>query len=155
MRLQDDYLDFDEPDDSSVAGYQWIPMLAQTHEDQQVAYMRYLQHNLKSLLDRGDFQLEDITNDESLLSIVDPRIPFRINGTADVLLINRKSSVANQQACWSQYGDRAPTDYQTISFIQIYGPACKLQSQGTSALLSTQSADRLERALVFFLVQRS
>ncbi|GMF27384.1 unnamed protein product [Phytophthora lilii] len=91
LRLRDDYLHFDEPENTSVEGYQWIPELAESHEDQRAACMRYLRHNLKSLLDQGGFQLEDIANDKSLLSIVDPRLPFRMIGTADVLLVNRKS----------------------------------------------------------------
>ncbi|KAE9242870.1 hypothetical protein PF002_g8532 [Phytophthora fragariae] len=36
-------------------------------------------------------QARNIAHDESLLSIVDPRLPFRINGTADVLLVNRRA----------------------------------------------------------------
>lgn len=53
--------------------------------------MAYLRQHLKTLLDRGDFLLDDIADNESLLDIKDPRLPFVMRGTADVLLINRSS----------------------------------------------------------------
>ena len=89
MGLQQDCFDFEEPNDTSIAGYQWLPGVAEDHEDQRAGYMAYLQLHLKPLLDQKGFQLEDISQEESLLSIVDPRLPFRMDGTADVLLVNR------------------------------------------------------------------
>ncbi|KAE8964838.1 hypothetical protein PF011_g28522 [Phytophthora fragariae] len=91
MRLREDFPDFDEPVDTSIVGYQWISNVAKREVSQRAGCMAYLRLYLKTLLDRGDFQLVDIAHDESLLSIVDPRLPFRINGTADVLLVNRRA----------------------------------------------------------------
>ncbi|OQR88992.1 Crinkler (CRN) family protein [Thraustotheca clavata] len=70
MRLREDCLNFDKPVDTSIVGYQWLPNVAESE---------------------GDFQLVDIAGDKSLLSTVDPRLPFRMNGTADVLLVNRRA----------------------------------------------------------------
>jgi hypothetical protein len=41
--------------------------------------------------DTAGFQLVDIAHDKSVLSVVDPRLPFRLNGTADVLLVKRRA----------------------------------------------------------------
>ncbi|CAK4616742.1 unnamed protein product [Aphanomyces euteiches] len=90
MRLTTKLPDVKEPVDGSVAGYSWIPNIAEIHESQRNCYMTYLQQRLKNLLDRGDF-LEDIAGDENLLDVKDPRLPFPMKGTADVLLIHRKS----------------------------------------------------------------
>jgi hypothetical protein len=55
--------------------------------------MAYLQQHLKPLLDRGNFQLDDIALDKMALSVVDPRLPFRMDSTADVLLVSRRTKV--------------------------------------------------------------
>ncbi|CAK4319837.1 unnamed protein product [Aphanomyces euteiches] len=60
---------------------------------------------LKNLLDRSDFFLEDIAGDENLLDVKDPRLPFPMKGTADVLLIHRKSKKPTISAGWNQRGD--------------------------------------------------
>ncbi|KAG9406237.1 hypothetical protein AC1031_002561 [Aphanomyces cochlioides] len=74
MRLTTKLPDVKEPVDGSIAGYSWIPNIAEIDESQ-----------------RSDFFLEDIAGDENLLDVKDPRLPFPMKGTADVLLINRRS----------------------------------------------------------------
>jgi hypothetical protein len=91
MRLHEDCLDIDEPVDATIAGHQCIPAVAESEASQRAGYMAYLRLHLKTLLDRGDFQLVDAAQDKVPLSTVDPRLPFRVNGTADVLLVNRKA----------------------------------------------------------------
>lgn len=91
MRLTEDVLDIKEPLDTSIAGYPWIARVAYDEGSQRAGYLVYLHQHLKKLMDRGDFLLDDIADDKSVLSIVDPRLPFRLNGTADVLLINRRT----------------------------------------------------------------
>ncbi|POM74721.1 LOW QUALITY PROTEIN: Crinkler (CRN) family protein [Phytophthora palmivora] len=91
MRLTENIPDVKEPKDNSIAGYSWIPKITESEESQRVEYMAYLQQHLKTLIDRGDFLLDDIAGDKEVLNIVDPRLPFAMNGTADVLLINRTS----------------------------------------------------------------
>ncbi|KAG6592650.1 Crinkler (CRN) family protein [Phytophthora cinnamomi] len=91
MRLTENVPDVKEPVNTSIAGYSWIPKIAESEESQRAGYMAYLQQHLKTLIDRGDFLLDDIADDKSVLNIVDPRLPFAMKGTADVLLINRTS----------------------------------------------------------------
>lgn len=93
MRLQENYLDCDEPVDTLIAGYQWRSNAAESEASQRVGYMSvYITLSFEDANgDRGDFQLEDMAHDESLLSIVDPRLSFRINGTTDVLLVKRRA----------------------------------------------------------------
>ncbi|EEY65447.1 Crinkler (CRN) family protein [Phytophthora infestans T30-4] len=91
MRLTENIPDVKEPVDTSIAGYSWIPKIVESEESQRAGYMAYLQQHLKTLMDRGDFLLDDIAGDKSVLNIVDPRLPFAMKGTADVLLINRTS----------------------------------------------------------------
>ncbi|EEY52988.1 Crinkler (CRN) family protein [Phytophthora infestans T30-4] len=89
MRLTENIPDVKEPVDTSIAVYSWIPKIVESEESQRAGYMAYLKQHLKTLIDRGDFLLDDITGDKSVLNIVDPRLPFAMKGTADVLLINR------------------------------------------------------------------
>ncbi|CAK4792288.1 unnamed protein product, partial [Aphanomyces euteiches] len=91
MRLTSKIPDVDEPVDGSIDGYTWIPNIAESNEIQRTGYMTYLQQHLKNLLDRDDFFLDDIAGDKHLLDVKDPRLPFPMKGTADVLLINRRS----------------------------------------------------------------
>jgi hypothetical protein len=91
MRLTEDIPDVKEPVDTSIRGYSWIPKIAESEASQRAGYMAYLQEHLKTLMDRGNFLLDDIANDKAVLSIVDPRLPFPMKGNADVLLINRTS----------------------------------------------------------------
>ncbi|DBA01300.1 TPA: hypothetical protein N0F65_001805 [Lagenidium giganteum] len=77
--------------DTSIQGYPWIESTTKNDERQRAGYMAYLQQHLETVIDCGDFVLDDIAGDESVLSIVDPRLPFAMKGTADVLLINRTS----------------------------------------------------------------
>jgi hypothetical protein len=69
-------------------------------QSQKNGYMVYLKQHLATLLHGGNFLLADMVkkvkkqwmniikaNDKGVLTIEDPRLPFRMNGTADVLLI--------------------------------------------------------------------
>ncbi|KAG6618498.1 Crinkler (CRN) family protein [Phytophthora cinnamomi] len=84
MRLTENIPDVKEPVNTSIAGYSWIPKIAESEESQRAGYMAYLQQHLKTLTDRGDFLLDDIAGDKSVLNIVDPRLPVAMKGTADV-----------------------------------------------------------------------
>ncbi|KAF0693691.1 Aste57867_15367 [Aphanomyces stellatus] len=59
---------------------------------QRVQYMAYLEAHLMTQLNANKvvFSLLDIANDKTVLDTVDPRLPFRLNGTADVLLVKSK-----------------------------------------------------------------
>ncbi|KAI9905465.1 hypothetical protein PsorP6_014246 [Peronosclerospora sorghi] len=85
MRLSETIPYLKEPVDTSIAGYTWISEVEESGESQRAGYMAYLQQHLKMLIDQG-FQLVDIAGDHSALSIKDPRLPFGMKGTADVLL---------------------------------------------------------------------
>lgn len=93
MRLVENVPDIVEPPDTSISGYSWIPEVLENGPSQRTGYMAYLRQHLATLMDRGDFVLDVIAGDKSVLSIVDPRLPFRMNSTADVLLINRGDSL--------------------------------------------------------------
>jgi hypothetical protein len=69
-------------------------------QSQKNGYMVYLKQHLATLLHGGNFLLADMVkkvkkqwmniikaNDKGVLTIEDPRLPIRMNGTADVLLI--------------------------------------------------------------------
>jgi hypothetical protein len=88
MRLTENVpTDIHEPEDTSIPGYSWIPEVLENGQSQRAGYMAYLQQHLATLLNGGNFVLADIANDKEVLTIEDPRLPFRMNGTADVLLI--------------------------------------------------------------------
>ncbi|KAF0710216.1 hypothetical protein As57867_005559, partial [Aphanomyces stellatus] len=67
----------------------------ENQEVQRVQYMAYLEAHLMTQLNANKvvFSLLDIANDKTVLDTVNPRLPFRIKGTADVLLA--KSNVTN------------------------------------------------------------
>ncbi|KAF0720287.1 Aste57867_431 [Aphanomyces stellatus] len=93
MGLTVNVLRMKEPCDVSIPGYPWIDEFPENQEDQRDQYMAYLEIHLMTLLDEDVFSLVDIANNESVLNTEDPRLPFRIKGTADVLLV--KSNVTN------------------------------------------------------------
>ncbi|KAF0701901.1 hypothetical protein As57867_007810, partial [Aphanomyces stellatus] len=93
MGLTVNVLRMKEPRDVSIPGYPWIDEFPENQEDQRAQYMAYLEMHLMTLLDEDVFSLVDIANDKTVLDTVDPRLPFRIKGTADVLLA--KSNVTN------------------------------------------------------------
>ncbi|KAE9036717.1 hypothetical protein PR003_g6951 [Phytophthora rubi] len=53
--------------------------------------MTYLETHLKGVLDENGLSLLDVTKDISVLSISDPRLPFGMKGTTDVLLVDIRS----------------------------------------------------------------
>ncbi|GMF11184.1 unnamed protein product [Phytophthora lilii] len=88
MRLTESVpTDIDEPEDTFIPGYMWIPEVPENGQSQRTGYMVYLQQHLATLLNGGNFVLADIANDNGVLTIEDPTLPFRKNGTANVLLI--------------------------------------------------------------------
>ncbi|KAF1322411.1 hypothetical protein FI667_g11367, partial [Globisporangium splendens] len=95
MRLEADYLEFKEPVDTSVAGYKWKDAVAEDAAPQREEYMKYLKTHLKTIREEYDLELLDVVDDKTLLSIVDPRLPFRMNGTADAVLVDRRSIMHN------------------------------------------------------------
>ncbi|OQS03562.1 Crinkler (CRN) family protein [Thraustotheca clavata] len=84
-------LELKEPRDTSIPGYQWIVGLPEGQEEQRTQYMTYLETHLMTLLGKKSFSLVDIANDKSVLDTVDARLPFRLNGTANVLLVKSKA----------------------------------------------------------------
>ncbi|KAG9408899.1 hypothetical protein AC1031_020811 [Aphanomyces cochlioides] len=75
----------EEPRDTSIPGYPWIEQYSESQEGPRAQYMTHLETHLTTLLDK--FTLVDIANNESVLDTVDPRLPFLLKGTADVLLV--------------------------------------------------------------------
>ncbi|KAF0702011.1 hypothetical protein As57867_007803, partial [Aphanomyces stellatus] len=95
MGLDVNVLELEEPCNTSIPGYPWIVEFPENQEVQRVQYMAYLEAHLMKQLNANKvvFSLLDIANDKTVLDTVDPRLPFRIKGTADVLLA--KSNVTN------------------------------------------------------------
>ncbi|OQR81404.1 Crinkler (CRN) family protein [Thraustotheca clavata] len=81
-------LTLNEPRDTSIPCYQWKEGYSEDHDEQRAQYMAYLKTHLKTLLDNDCFSLVDIASKKSVLNTADPRLPFRLNGTADILLVN-------------------------------------------------------------------
>ncbi|KAL3659685.1 Coronin-like protein crn1 [Phytophthora oleae] len=152
MRLIEDIPDVKEPVDTSIPVYSWIPKIAENDESQRVGYMTYLQQHLKTLIDRGDFLLDDIADDESILSIVDPRLPFAMKGTADVLLINRTSKNPLIRLAGVCLVIELKEKVDRVMFPSNWA-TCELQYESTHQLLSTGFVDGFERPLAFLLVQ--
>ncbi|KAG9408895.1 hypothetical protein AC1031_020807 [Aphanomyces cochlioides] len=92
MALKVKVLEVEEPLDTSIPVFKWNDELPENQENQRAQYMTYLETHLKTLLDK--FTLKDIANEKSILNTVDPRLPFDINGNADVLLVV-KSKASN------------------------------------------------------------
>ncbi|KAL3659106.1 hypothetical protein V7S43_015990 [Phytophthora oleae] len=91
MRLDVDYIDCEEQEDTYVPGYRWLDV-AEDAETQWVNYMAYLEKHLKTTLEKEKLYLLDISDEREALTVVDPRLPFRMNGTADVLLVDNRST---------------------------------------------------------------
>ncbi|KAF0706259.1 hypothetical protein As57867_006764, partial [Aphanomyces stellatus] len=92
MGLDVNVLELEEPCNTSIPGYPWIVEFPENQEVQRVQYMAYLEAHLMTQLNANKvvFSLLDIANDKTVLDTVDPRLPFRLNGTADVLLVKSK-----------------------------------------------------------------
>ncbi|KAG9408892.1 hypothetical protein AC1031_020804 [Aphanomyces cochlioides] len=90
MALKVDSLEFEEPEETSIPGYKWIEQYSGNQEDQRAQYMAYLETHLMSLLDK--FSLMDIANEKSILDTKDPRLPFLLKGTADVMLVRANAA---------------------------------------------------------------
>ncbi|KAH9135237.1 hypothetical protein AeRB84_019269, partial [Aphanomyces euteiches] len=80
-------LQMKEPIDESIPVFKWNGELAENQENQRAQYMAYLSTQLGTLLD--EFLLLDIANDKSVLDTKDPRLPFQLSGTADILLVDK------------------------------------------------------------------
>ncbi|KAH9181486.1 hypothetical protein AeNC1_016538, partial [Aphanomyces euteiches] len=91
MALKVTAIGMEEPSDTSIPVFKWNEELAENQENQRAQYMAYLETHLKTLLDK--FTLKHIANNKSILNTVDPRLPFVINGTADVLLIVKSKAI--------------------------------------------------------------
>ncbi|KAG6948815.1 hypothetical protein JG688_00014927, partial [Phytophthora aleatoria] len=93
MRLTDDYITFDEPTplpNACILPYTWLDV-SQDADNQRTKYMTYLETHLKIVLDEKRLSWLDVTKNKTALSIVDPRLPFAMRGTADLLLVDRRS----------------------------------------------------------------
>uniref|UniRef100_K3XAY9 Uncharacterized protein n=1 Tax=Globisporangium ultimum (strain ATCC 200006 / CBS 805.95 / DAOM BR144) TaxID=431595 RepID=K3XAY9_GLOUD len=90
MRLECDYLYFKEPVGTSVSGYARLDG-AEDAATQRSSYLTYLETHLKSITEEKELHVLDVVEDETLLSVIDPRLPFQMDGTADVVLGDRRS----------------------------------------------------------------
>ncbi|KAL3656670.1 hypothetical protein V7S43_018449 [Phytophthora oleae] len=91
MKLTDRYLAIAEP---TPLPNEWVPpytWLNVAESNQRAQYMVYLETHLKGLLDEHKLSLLDLTEDETALSISDPRLPFDMTGTTDVMLVDSGS----------------------------------------------------------------
>ncbi|KAE8878259.1 hypothetical protein PF005_g22359 [Phytophthora fragariae] len=94
VRLVDDYITFDEPTPLPNAGippYIWLDV-PEDADNQRAKYLTYLETHLKSVLDERGLSLLDVSKDETVLLITDPRLPFAMNGTTNVLLVDLRST---------------------------------------------------------------
>jgi hypothetical protein len=81
--------------DRTTPGYKWLE-LPENHPDQRQLYVEYLEEHLRDALVSGREQmdfLKDVSNDHSLLDCYDPRLPFRLKETTDVVIVD---TYANQ-----------------------------------------------------------
>ncbi|KAG6619959.1 Crinkler (CRN) family protein [Phytophthora cinnamomi] len=93
MRLADDYITFVEPSPSPntrILPYTWLDV-PEGADNQRAEYMTYLKTHLKTVLEEKDLSLLDVAKNQTVLSITDPRLPFGMRGTTDVLLVDRRS----------------------------------------------------------------
>ncbi|KAH7467148.1 Crinkler effector protein 1 [Phytophthora ramorum] len=93
MRLADDYITFEEPSPSPntrILPYTWLDA-PEGADNQRAEYMTYLKTHLKTVLEEKDLSLLDVAKNQTVLSIIDPRLPFGMRGTTDVLLVDRRS----------------------------------------------------------------
>ncbi|OWY95983.1 Crinkler (CRN) [Phytophthora megakarya] len=93
MRLADSYIIVDEPTPSPnacIPPYTWLDD-PESADNQRVKYMTYLETHLKGVLDEKRLSLLDVVKDQTALSISDPRLPFGMKGTTDVLLVDARS----------------------------------------------------------------
>ncbi|KAL4093765.1 hypothetical protein PRIC1_011195 [Phytophthora ramorum] len=93
MRLADDYITFEEPSPSPntrILPYTWLDA-PEGADNQRAEYMTYLKTHLKTVLEEKDLSLLDVAKNQTVLSITDPRLPFGMRGTTDVLLVDRRS----------------------------------------------------------------
>ncbi|OQR85387.1 Crinkler (CRN) family protein [Thraustotheca clavata] len=80
----------EEIEDTSIENYSWIPNVAEDHPLQKTAYLNYIKDNLDSLLNTGRYQVDDAAHDGNLLALSDPRLPFGVKGTTDVIFAKRR-----------------------------------------------------------------
>ncbi|RLN47656.1 hypothetical protein BBJ28_00020762 [Nothophytophthora sp. Chile5] len=92
MRLaDDDYIIIDEPPNTLIPGYTWLNV-PEDADDQRAGYMAYLEVHFQRVLKEEKLSWLDVAKNETVLSVRDPRLPFEMSGTADVLLVDRRST---------------------------------------------------------------
>ncbi|KAG9408611.1 hypothetical protein AC1031_020464 [Aphanomyces cochlioides] len=140
-----------EPSDKSIPAFKWNDELDENQENQRAQYMAYLETHLTTLLD--EFTLKDIAINKSILNTVDPRLPFDINGTADVLLVvkSKASNVIQLSGLCLVINLKKKVASEHVNLSRW--PACVREHQGPTRVLSDEFVDRFERHLVFLLFQ--
>ncbi|RLN91971.1 hypothetical protein BBJ28_00026218 [Nothophytophthora sp. Chile5] len=92
MRLADDvYILIREPPNTLIPGYTWLNV-PEDADDQRAGYMAYLEMHFRQVLEEEELCWLNIAKNKTVLSVSDPRLPFRMSGTADVLLVDHRST---------------------------------------------------------------
>jgi Crinkler effector protein N-terminal domain len=81
--------------DRTILNYTWSN-LAENHPDQRQLYLEYLEEHLRDALISGGEQidfLKDVSHNKTLLDCHDSRLPFKLKGTTDVVIVD---TYANQ-----------------------------------------------------------
>ncbi|OQS00101.1 hypothetical protein THRCLA_21752 [Thraustotheca clavata] len=73
----------------SIKQHSWTPNIGEDSPLQQTCYLNYFKQNLESLLKSDCYLLENATNDQTLLTFSDQRLPFAVQGTTDIILAQR------------------------------------------------------------------
>ncbi|GMF66126.1 unnamed protein product [Phytophthora lilii] len=89
MEIEDKYITVDEPSNTCFPQYTWLEV-PEGADNQWARYMTYLETRLKNYLDEKRLSLLDVAKDQTALSISDPRLPFNMTGTANVLLVDAR-----------------------------------------------------------------
>jgi hypothetical protein len=83
-----EYPDFVCPiinEDENIAGYEWKENMSEDHQLQREGYMDYLNTHLASRLPRR-YHIIDVAMNKKLLTLDDPRIPYKLVGGTDVII---------------------------------------------------------------------
>ncbi|RLN43723.1 hypothetical protein BBJ28_00025844, partial [Nothophytophthora sp. Chile5] len=74
-----------------IPGYTWLDV-PEDADDQRAGYMAYLEVHFERVLKEKELSWLDVATNKTVLSVRDPRLPFEMSGTADVLLVDLRST---------------------------------------------------------------
>ncbi|KAG1708096.1 hypothetical protein DVH05_024781 [Phytophthora capsici] len=110
LGYENEDIDVVEDEDSSIDPYPWESDLAEDHEGQRKGYMQYFKDNLHGVLSEGGsatippgistsaqpkYHLKDTSQMASLLYLKTSRLPFGLEGTADLMIIGEVAHSMN------------------------------------------------------------